>query len=242
MTTEEINDILIKYNKLIIKNVNKVNINKRFLAIKCIQIEDIIQEVRIKLFILLRDVYDDRFDLENFVTYQAAWNTKKIYNNIVRSSSCFFGTSRKRGSRGGSKQSIIDYNKEPIDKYLHNTHRKDALNRKDPMPECLLNMEFEKAGSNIDYEFLVDEVIKRLTADYNKPTYKESDYELLKDIYINIFIMLLNEEIHLHYNQTKDENTCSFLAKKFNYTPAGIRTIINKIKVIILDVIKEYNK
>jgi hypothetical protein len=251
MTTEEINGILIKYNKLILKNINKVNINKHFLSKICVELEDIVQEVRIKLFFLLRDVYDSRFDIENFVAYQSAWNAKKIYNNLYRSSNCFYGTSRVQGTRGNrnSGQSFVDANKERVDKYLvdcvsnKNGGQNIGKKKRQPMPKSLINMEFEQAGNKIDYDYLVNEVINRLSVDYDKANYyKDNEYEKLKDIYIDIFIMLINEEIYLHFNESEDNSVYYALAKKFDYTYPGIMTIVNKIKVIVNEVVKEYNK
>ncbi len=225
----DVNKVLIEKEHLIKNGINKVNIAKGFLESRCITIDDIYQEVLIKLWRLLEDFYDEKYDLDRFIEFQAAWNAKKILSNLKRSARCFTG-SLSNNKKKGSQQSKIDDAKSSIfniigekrSKILDEDRRDgDKMISRYEIPDS----SYETLGEDIDIFYLIDEVNKRLEL-LSKSTYKDM-----------FNFIIINQDLFT------EANIYQILMEKFNYkTKDGIKNIIEKIREVVKDVVEEYNK
>jgi hypothetical protein len=224
LTDKECNELLKKYDRLIVEGVSRIFITGYFLNSRCITKDDIIQEVRIKVWQLLKYKYDGSTDLETFILFQSSWNAVKICSNLYRSSSSFFGSRGKQGK--GSQQSQIDNNKFSISNHIDNYLADNLLEARF---ENLIDSSYMFYGLDIDMEYLIKEVNKQI----DFLTTKENTKIIYKAIFNSI---LTNPKLF------NDKNMCNDLAEEYKYTYAGINLIIKKLQDIILDVLIAYNK
>jgi hypothetical protein len=225
MNDIEINKILTQKEKEIKKNI-RLSISYGFpsylnlLRSRCITLDDVYQEVMIKLWFLLRDVYNERYNLDVFLMFQTSWNAKRFMSNLTRSSSCFFGY----GKSPYSGQSNVDNNKDSLDTIISNN-----VDEKPQVLPKLLWQDFNFDVSS-DYEILVEEVIKRLRKKYSN---KKFGY---KSDYVNIFIYLLTNP-----EGFSDKNVYNNLSSIFNYKSVdGMKFVLKRIIKTTEEVLKEH--
>jgi len=250
------NEVLKKYDYLIIKGVKKVNIHPYFLKSRCITYDDIIQEVRIKIWKLIETTYKQEYDLENFILYQSSWNAYKIIRNLKRSSRGFTGTLSSVTTKSGSLQAKIDDNKIrfsdlrslqdlPYNEDFHNVNdcfeSELGCMEEDPANSKIIDNSYLNFGGEFDYNYLVDRILKKIEERYKSINYELPylhDLESLKQTYIAVFIMLIEEP-----DLFSDSNVYSIIKQKIGYkSELGVKLIVDKIREIAKEVIDEYNK
>jgi hypothetical protein len=238
VTKQEVNKILCQYEKTIKSSINKVNIDLSLLTRRCVTIQDIQQEVYIKLWHLLETVYEPKYDLTTFIEFQSAWNAKKIVSNLRRSARCFTG-SLSMSKKSGSQQAKIDDRKFSLNsnyRYYH-TDNEYYLNCDDEytsgyakkekayLPDALIDNSYQYISGILDNEYIITAAIKQLDEMYDK------------DIYSRVLIFILN-------NQDKlcEKNLCETLMKEFNYKSVlGIRNILHRIYSVVYSILDDYN-
>jgi len=236
MNTEAVNILLIKYDGLINKKIKEVNIPKSLMKSRCIDFNDIKQEILIKLWHLLENEYKSEYDLENFISFQTSLHTRWFLTNLNNSSRSFTG-SKHKNKKSGSKQAIIDNHKISINGFIdeRNEERLDTKGSLPRVPKELINNDFENFGEAADSYWIIDETIKRLNKiDDNK--FITNDIKSRRD-YGEIFMFMI---LNIHYfNET---NISSILSQKFGYKSiAGMNNIVNRIKEVFVGVLKDYN-
>ena len=237
MNTEAVNILLIKYDGLINKKIKEVNIPKSLMKSRCIDFNDIKQEILIKLWHLLENEYKSEYDLENFISFQTSLHTRWFLTNLNISSRSFTG-SKHKSKKSGSKQAIIDNHKISINKFMDVRDREATEHDGSSppiVPKELINNDFENFGEAADSYWIIDETIKRLNKiDDNK--FITNDIKSRRD-YGEIFMFMI---LNIHYfNET---NISSILSQKFGYKSiAGMNNIVNRIKEVFVGVLKDYN-
>ena len=168
MTDIEINLVLCKYDKVICNAINKMNLSYTFLANRCITKDDLLQEVRISLWKLLKNKYDpEKLDIKSFLDYQAAWNARMFLRNLKKSARCFTG-SKNDIKKSGSIQARIDDNKihlSTIDffKSFINDNDDRYLNNKTESSYLTDNQEnINKIDNEIDYSLIINNILKKM--------------------------------------------------------------------------------
>jgi len=230
MSDSEVNIILTKYDKVICSAINKMNLNYAFLDNRCITKDDLLQEVRISLWKLLKDTYDpEKTDIETFLNYQAVWNARMFLRNLKKSARCFTGT-KSDTKKSGSMQARIDDNKLMIfDIHKNNKHTKpdESIGEKDDTDTRLNDfyfsdneIEVSKLDSSIDYDLLVKKVLSEMT--------KLNFTHIHKDI----FIFMAKNLDSLNDKDFLDNIRIRFKIKNINKT----KKIVNRIKEIIKNV------
>lgn len=238
LSTQEVNTILIKYKPLIDNAIIKIGVDYRLLDNRCITLDDLKQEVYIKLWERLENYYDPKYDLERFLSFHASFHAKFIISNLRRSSSCLIGSLDPYRKSGQAK---IDNHKVYFSKIMEafvnfptENYNQDFLNYHNNVPflghNTLVDNSYLIMGESIDYSYIIAEIKYRLL----EQTKVNKKYN---QIYADIFDFIID-----NYNLLHDKTTLQLIiAEKFNYkTRGGVRYILNKIKQIMYEVITEY--
>lgn len=161
------NKILKEYYDFIYKTVVSFKISDDLLAKRCITIDDIVQEVLIKLWKLLENIYEEQYDLKTFIGFQAYLNTKWIVYNLYKSSSGFTTCEVKTTY---SSQIKIDDNKMKFNENVLLHH-----------PLFIDNDSFEEYGLSIDYKNLIKKIESTLLKKFNTDVYYKTFYYLIHE-------------------------------------------------------------
>lgn len=247
MNKDKINEILKQHEKVIKDAIKKVNINKYSLSTRCVNLDDIYQEVCIHLWKELTTIYDSsKMNVTDFISYQASWYAKRLYTNVLKSPRCFTGSKIKKSPKSGSQQALIDSNKSLLseitepnnDEIDHNSAYCNPL-KEFIFQNCQYSNNFDM---EYDYDYLIKEIKNKLHNKYSKELYKYDE-----EMYQNIFNDLLETDISFNSDEERifyvDGKFYKKLAEKYGFKCVdNMRYILNQIKDIVLEVIEDYNK
>jgi hypothetical protein len=232
----DVNKVLTDYEPIIKKNVDTalnfiigVSNRDKFLSDRCITEDDIFQEVCIKLWELLVDVYDDKYDLDNFIGYQTIKHATWIIQNIRRSGNFFTGTERY----ANTSLAFIDKHKLSIHEISQMFDKDDPEASIVTKYQDFQNNEYLTFGGDIDYYILIDEVILNIK---NDPSIRDSQK------LIDIFLLMLNEP-ELFSDLHGSKNKIYVVKQKFGYTTDhGARLALKRIETVVINVLKKYSE
>lgn len=226
----EVNQILQKYSKLIDESILKVNIDYNLLHKRCITIDDVKQEVYIKLWERLENYYNSDYDLERFLSFHAIFHTKFVLSNLRRSSTCFVGSMNTVNKSGQSKIDNVKISLSDLVDYALGKEERDNFHCINKQMLEVSDLSYLVAGENLDYDYIISEIKKRLLN-------QDKENKNYNKIYVDVFEYIIN-----NYNLLYDKITLQLIiAEKFNYkTRGGVRYILNRIKQVMYDVIIEY--
>lgn len=221
-----INKVLKENEKLIKDNIdNALNYNigydnkRKFLANLSIEKDDIFQEVCIKLWKLLENEYNPKYDLKTFIGYQSIKHATWLIRNLTRTGTAFTGSTDYYSHRGTIDKSKVSLNgitelfevDEPNNKFIHKNN-------------ILVDDSYLFFGEELDSYYLIDKVCKNLN----------------NEKLVNIFLFILNNQ-SLFSKSYKANNILSVIKQHFGYTTEeGAGWAYKKVLEAALPVIEEY--
>jgi len=229
MDDRQINKILIEYDSIIKHNVKKLIKNNSFLDSRCITVDDIIQEVRIRIWQLLQEKYNAKYDLGIFIGYQSDWNAKRIMNNLYRTSTTFTSCLKKKQGKG-PHQAMIDNSKDYFSDLEKKAYMVDDFDKSTNKLDIILsNNDYEFYGFDIDYNYLKENVYKKINTSITQNS--------AKVFYTEIFDLIVDNPVLF-----SEKNLYKEISKKYDYTVDAIRLIHKQLIKIVYSVIEEYNQ